>query len=88
MAFEALTQYTITVNEHSYVGSKKLVKTLISMAKEKYKKENKNAIVALEKGKIIEMRNDVFESRKEMLKQIQEYNLKGLLVHCVKEGNK
>jgi hypothetical protein len=56
---------------------------MINTAKENFKRKKANAIVALEKGNVIEMRKDVFKDKNELHKAVDEYKASGFIVHCV-----
>lgn len=54
---------------------------IVLLAKEKYKKENVNAIVAVEKGKIFTLQKDVFEDTDAFVKAIQNWERGGYKCH-------
>lgn len=57
--------------------SRKMVNATIELAKQKYMKENVNAIVAVEKDGIIAMQKDVFDKTDAFVKEIQNWERGG-----------
>lgn len=57
--------------------SRKMVNATIELAKQKYMKENVNAIVAVEKDGIIAMQKDVFDKTDAFVKAIQNWERGG-----------
>lgn len=57
--------------------SRKMVNATIELAKQKYMKENVNAIVAVEKDGIIVMQKDVFDKTDAFVKAIQNWERGG-----------
>ena len=49
----------VVIGDKAYQMTRKMAKSIIDMAKQKYKNENVNAIVAVEKDNIISMQRDV-----------------------------
>lgn len=75
---------TVLIDDKVHQMTDKVAKVLIKMAKEKYRKEMRNAIVAVEKDGKIEMRRDVFGTFKDLQKQAQELKANGFKAHYVK----
>jgi len=75
----------LTVNETTYQMSDKMAKATLETAKGAMK--GKNAIYALEKGNIIEMRKDIFASPKALNKVAMAYLGKGFKVKYVMCGS-
>ena len=57
--------------------SRKMANATIELAKQKYMKENVNAIVAVEKDGIIAMQKDVFDKTDAFVKEIQNWERSG-----------
>ena len=57
--------------------SRKMVNATIELAKQKYMKENVNAIVAVEKDGTIAMQKDVFDKTDAFVKAIQNWERSG-----------
>lgn len=57
--------------------SRKMANATIELAKQKYMKENVNAIVAVEKDGIIAMQKDVFDKTDAFVKAIQNWERGG-----------
>lgn len=64
---------TVVIGNKAYQMTKKMAKGIIEMAKQKYKTENVNAIVAVEKDGIISMQKDVYNSTDEMLEAVVKW---------------
>jgi hypothetical protein len=75
------TKYKIQINGSVYLTTGKMADTLIHVAKEKYEKEGKNAIVAIRKGQVQEMLREVYGDSESLDCAIMEYNRKGFLVY-------
>lgn len=57
--------------------SRKMVNATIEMAKQKYMKENVNAIVAVEKDGIIALQKDVFDNTDSFVKAVTNWERGG-----------
>ena len=57
--------------------TRKMAKATIELAKQKYMKENVNAIVAVEKDGIISLQKDVYEETDAFVKAIQNWERGG-----------
>ena len=68
--------------------TRKMVKTTINMAKEKFKKENVNAIVAVEKDGIFSMQKDVYEDTDAFVKAITNWERGGYKCHYTTKEDK
>lgn len=53
--------------------SKKMANATINMAKQKYEKQNVNAIVAVAKGNVVCLHKDVYETAEEMLAEVTKW---------------
>jgi len=73
----------VTIGESVWSMLRHAAYVAIQIAKDKYKAERVNAIVALEKGNTIEMRKDVFTDRIKMLSEKNKWKRKGFKVHFV-----
>ena len=63
----------VIMGEKLWSCSRKMAKQIIGLAKEKYKKENVNAIVAVEKNGTITLLKDVYDSAEEMLDEVTKW---------------
>ncbi len=75
---------TIIVNGNAYKGDEQYVKNCLKIAKEKYKKEKANAIYAVEKDGIIEMKRDTFPSGALLSEASKQYTQQGFKVYSVR----
>lgn len=77
---------TIIVNGHSYKGDEQYAKNCLNLAKEKFKKEKANAIYAVEKDNIIEMKKETFNAPSTLGKAILNYTKQGFKVYSVRRS--
>ena len=52
-------------------------KTVLKMAKDKFRKDKQTAIYAITKGNVTQMLSEPYENAKELRKAIQQYKCKG-----------
>lgn len=71
----------LMLNGNIYELNRTTVDTCLRMAKGSFKKQN--AIVAVEKDDVVDMKRDVFISKPLMDIAIKEYEAQGFLVHRV-----
>ena len=74
----------LQVNGNVYELSDTMKKAVIKMAQDKFK--GQNAIVAVEKDGVVEMKRDVFVNNQNFNRKIMEYNKAGFLVHYTRKG--
>lgn len=67
----------MVVGEKVWQVSRKMVNATIELAKQKYMKENVNAIVAVEKDGIIAMQKDVFDNTDAFVKAVANWERGG-----------
>lgn len=67
----------MVVGDKVWVVTRKMALTTINLAKEKYKKENVNAIVAVESNGVIALQKDVFEDTDAFVKAITNWERGG-----------
>ena len=78
---------TLIVGSKAYNCTRKMALATIELAKQKYLKEDVNAIVAVEKDGIISLQKDVYTNRFEMVNEVSVWNKGGYQVHyTVKKG--
>lgn len=77
---------TIIVNGNAYKGDEQCVKNCLNLAKEKFKKEKANAIYAVEKDGIIEMKRDTFLSDALLSEESLQYTQQGFKVYSVRRS--
>ena len=75
---------TLTINGNSYSMGDVTAKAVLDTAREAMK--GKNAIYAIEKGNIIEMKKDVFPSIKALKVEVTKYIKAGLKASYVMGG--
>lgn len=75
---------TIIVNGNAYQGDEQYAKNCLNLAKEKFKKEKANAIYAVEKDNIIEMKRDTFLSGALLSEASKQYTQQGFKVYSVR----
>lgn len=61
--------------------TRKMANATIALAKQKYMKENVNAIVAVEKDKVISLQKDVYEDGNDFRKAIEDWNKGGYICY-------
>lgn len=76
----------IIVNGHSYKGDEQYAKNCLNLAKEKFKKEKANAIYAVEKDNIIEMKKEIFTSGTLLSEASKQYTQQGFKVYSVRRA--
>jgi hypothetical protein len=69
----------LLVNSNLYEASQSLIDLCIKMAVDHYK--TKNAILAVEKNNIVEMKRNTYKSQMDLYKVIREYTEQGFSVH-------
>lgn len=67
----------LIVDKKCYAVSEKMAMATINLAKEKYKKENINAIVAVQKNDMIVMQKEVHEHNDAFEKSIKDWETSG-----------
>lgn len=72
---------SVNVNSTIYSLTVKMFHTLLKTAKEKYEKEKKFAILAVQKGNYCEMRKDIFSNKAELEAAKMELRRKGFMVY-------
>lgn len=75
---------TIIVNGHTYEGDEQYAKNCLNLAKEKFKKEKANAIYAVEKDNILEMKKETFLSGTLLSEASKQYIQQGFKVYSVR----
>ena len=78
----------LVVGDKAHQVSKKMALATIGLAKDKYKKENVHAIVAVEKHNMISLRKDVFKSKEELTKEVDSWELGGYKCYYVQAKGK
>lgn len=71
----------VSVGRSTYEMSQAMFNTARKMAKEKYEKENVNAIYAIEKPGSGMMMNQVFETLEDLEKELKVYKIMGFKVY-------
>ena len=67
----------VIIDKKVWEVSRKMANATIEIAKQKYMKENVNAIVAVEKDGTISMKKDVFDKTDAFVKAIQNWERSG-----------
>lgn len=63
----------VVVGKKAYQMTMKMAKTVIDMAKQKYKEEGVNAVVAVKQGDMINLCHDTFEDREALSKEVAKW---------------
>ena len=80
---------TLVVGSKAYQLTRKMAMTAVDLGKQKYKKQNVNAIVGVEKNGIISLQNDVYDSGQELVEAVGHWVDGGYKAYyTVKEGDK
>ena len=74
-------EVTLIVGNKVWKVSNKLVQATIEMAKQKYSKENVNAIVAVEKDGMVTLQKDVFDNTDAFVKAVANWEHGGYKCH-------
>ena len=72
---------TMIIGSKAYNCTKRMAIATIELAKQKYEKEDVNAIVAVEKDGIVSLQKDVYTNNFEMINQIAMWSRGGYIVH-------
>ena len=75
---------TLLIKDNSYSMTPKLAKICVKTAKDAMK--GHNAIVAVERQQVVQMKNEVFQSKSELMKKAKEYINSGFKVTYVMVG--
>lgn len=67
----------VIIGDKVWEVNRLMAETIIKMAKKKYKEENVNAVVAVEKDKIIAMQKDVFDNTDALVKAVTNWERGG-----------
>ena len=81
-------QVLLIVDKKGYQTTKKMALATINLAKSKYEKENKHAIVAVEKHNMVTMRRDVFKSSEQLLNEVNGWERGGFKCYYVQAKGK
>ena len=73
----------MVVGDKLYECSRKMAMATIELAKQKYKKENVNAIVAVEKDGMITLLKDVHEETDSLIEEVTKWTKGKYKVHYV-----
>jgi hypothetical protein len=68
--------------------SKNMVKICLDIAKDKYIRENQNAIYAVKKGNQVHMKNETFVNKSNMYKNIEGHKKTGFTVYYTEKKEK
>lgn len=74
----------LIVNGNTYEAGPTYIQNCLNLAKEKFKKEKENAIYAVEKDNIIEMKKETFLSGALLSEASKQYTQKGYKVYSVR----
>lgn len=78
----------VIVGKKVWEVTHKMAMTMVDLGKQKYKKENVNAIVAVENGNIISLQNDVFDNTEAFVKAIANWEHGGYKCHYITKKEK
>lgn len=73
----------VIIGEKVWLMPRKMANATIQIAKQKYIKENVNAIVAIEKADMVIMRKDVFDNTDSFVKEITSWEHGGYKCYYV-----
>ena len=79
---------TLIIGDKAHQCSRKMALSAIELAKDKFKKENMNAIVAVEKREMISLMKDVFETTEKLLEEVDSWERGGYKCHYVQVKGK
>lgn len=70
-------QYLVLLNGHQYTMEEKQLKSILKLAKDKFRTEKKSAIYAVVKGNVVQMLNETYSTAEDLKKAIAQYKCKG-----------
>lgn len=87
MARKGNEMITLVIGSKAYNCTRKMAIATIELAKQKYEKEDVNAIVAVEKDGFISLLKDVYKNNEKLIEQVSLWSRGGYIVHyTVKKG--
>lgn len=70
-------QFLVLLNDHQYTMGESQLKSILKLAKDKFRKDKKSGIYAVEKGNVVQMLNEPYETAQDLKKAITQYKCKG-----------
>lgn len=74
-----MNQVTFSINGHTYQARREAVMAFIRTLRKSFRGQNR--IIALERGDVIEMRNDEYPSARACTKAVKDWTRRGYHVH-------
>ena len=70
-------QWLVLLNEHQYTMGEKQLKSILQLAKNKFRKDKQSAIYAVVKGNVVQMLSEPYDNAQDLRKAIAQYKCKG-----------
>ena len=74
---EKSPQFLVLLNGHQYTMDEKQLQSILKLAKNKFRSDKKSGIYAVEKGNVVQMLNEPYETAQDLRKAITQYKCKG-----------
>lgn len=70
-------QYLVLLNGHQYTMGEAQLKSILKLAKNKFRADKKSGIYAVVKGNVVQMVNESYATANDLKKAIAQYKSKG-----------
>ena len=70
-------QYLVLLNGHQYTMGEQQLKSVLNLAKSKFRADKQSAIYAVVKGNVVQMLNETYSTAEDLRKAIIQYKCKG-----------
>lgn len=74
---EQSPQYLVLLNGHQYTMGEAQLKSILKLAKNKFRSDKQSGIYAVEKGNVVQMLNEPYATAEDLKKAIAQYKCKG-----------
>ena len=74
---EKSQQFLVLLNGHQYTMGEQQLKSVLILAKRAFRTDHKSGIYAVEKGNVVQMVNENYETAEDLKKAIAQYKCKG-----------
>ena len=70
-------QWLVLLNGHQYTMAEQQLKSVLQVAKNKFRKDKQTAIYAVVKGNVVQMLNEPYDTAQDLKKAIAQYKCRG-----------
>ena len=70
-------QWLVLLNGHQYTMAEQQLKSVLQLAKNKFRKDKQTAIYAVVKGNVVQMLNETYDTAQDLKKAIAQYKCQG-----------